>query len=107
MTDSGLNQGDDGVTIVNTGCCHDCGGRCVLRAHVKDGEIILTGADQKRLPQRHKVTPSLRAVLSAFVSLCRGFPGHVPLDLKALVAISVASVNPGFARTRRLSGTLG
>lgn len=39
------------VTIVNTGCCHDCGGRCVLRAHVRDGRIIRIETDNGEDPQ--------------------------------------------------------
>jgi len=39
------------VTIVNTGCCHDCGGRCVLRAHVRDGRIIRFETDNGEDPQ--------------------------------------------------------
>jgi anaerobic dimethyl sulfoxide reductase subunit A len=39
------------VKIVNTGCCHDCGGRCVLRAHVKDGKIIAITTDNDEKPQ--------------------------------------------------------
>ena len=41
----------NGVTIVRTGCCHDCGGRCVLRAHVKDGKIIRMETDNGEEPQ--------------------------------------------------------
>jgi anaerobic selenocysteine-containing dehydrogenase len=41
----------NGVTIVPTGCCHDCGGRCVLRAHVKDGKIIRFETDNSEEPQ--------------------------------------------------------
>ena len=26
--------------IVSTGCPHDCGGRCVLKAHVEDGKVV-------------------------------------------------------------------
>ncbi len=37
--------------IVNTGCCHDCGGRCVLRAHVKEGKIIAITTDNDEKPQ--------------------------------------------------------
>jgi len=40
-----------GVTIVRTGCCHDCGGRCVLRAHVKDGKVIRVETDNGEQPQ--------------------------------------------------------
>jgi anaerobic dimethyl sulfoxide reductase subunit A len=41
----------DDITIVPTGCCHDCGGRCVLRAHVKDGRIIRFETDNGGEPQ--------------------------------------------------------
>jgi len=44
-----ISDGD--VTIVPTGCCHDCGGRCVLRAHVKDGKIIRFETDNGEEPQ--------------------------------------------------------
>ena len=42
---------DKGVTIVSTGCCHDCGGRCVLKAHVKDGKVIRFESDTGDDPQ--------------------------------------------------------
>ncbi len=42
---------DSDVTIVPTGCCHDCGGRCVLKAHVKDGRIIRIETDNGEEPQ--------------------------------------------------------
>ena len=42
---------DEGITIVPTGCCHDCGGRCVLKAHVKDGRIIRIETDNGEEPQ--------------------------------------------------------
>jgi len=41
----------DGVTIIPTGTCHDCGGRCVLKAHVKDGKIIRLETDNGEDPQ--------------------------------------------------------
>ncbi|MBW2181764.1 MAG: molybdopterin-dependent oxidoreductase [Deltaproteobacteria bacterium] len=41
----------DDITIVNTGCCHDCGGRCVLKAHVKNGKIIRFETDNGENPQ--------------------------------------------------------
>jgi anaerobic dimethyl sulfoxide reductase subunit A len=45
------NNSNNDVTIVPTGCCHDCGGRCVLKAHVKDGEIIRFETDNGGQPQ--------------------------------------------------------
>ena len=42
---------DHDVTIVPTGCCHDCGGRCVLSAHVKDGRIVRFETDGGEEPQ--------------------------------------------------------
>ncbi len=51
MTDATHGTIDSGVSIVNTGCCHDCGGRCVLKAHVKDGRIIRLESDTGRTPQ--------------------------------------------------------
>ncbi len=49
QTDKGTN--DSRVTIVPTGCCHDCGGRCVLKAHVQDGKIIRIEGDTGEDPQ--------------------------------------------------------
>jgi len=42
---------DNNVTIIPTGCCHDCGGRCVLKAHLKDGRIIRIETDSGEEPQ--------------------------------------------------------
>ncbi len=44
------DRDSSGVTLVPTGCCHDCGGRCVLRAHVKDGRIIRFETDNSEEP---------------------------------------------------------
>ncbi|MEN8244789.1 MAG: molybdopterin-dependent oxidoreductase [Thermodesulfobacteriota bacterium] len=44
-----FSHGD--IRIVNTGCCHDCGGRCVLKAHVKDGRVIRLESDTGEYPQ--------------------------------------------------------
>jgi len=49
--EEGEKRGDDDVTIVPTGCSHDCGGRCVLRAHVKNGRIIRLETDNGEEPQ--------------------------------------------------------
>ena len=48
MTEQGTN---DDIKIINTGCCHDCGGRCVLRAHIKNGKIIRFETDNGEEPQ--------------------------------------------------------
>lgn len=51
MSKINSNSGDSEVKIVKTGCCHDCGGRCVLRAHIKDGKIIRIETDNGEKPQ--------------------------------------------------------
>ena len=51
MTEKNPISSDNDVTIVPTGCCHDCGGRCVLRAHVKDGKIVRFETDNGKDPQ--------------------------------------------------------
>ena len=42
---------DKDTKIIRTGCCHDCGGRCVLKVHVKDGKIIRLESDTDDYPQ--------------------------------------------------------
>ncbi|MDD5093621.1 MAG: molybdopterin-dependent oxidoreductase [Dehalococcoidia bacterium] len=37
--------------IVPTGGCHDCGGRCVLKVHVKDGVAVRVETDDGEEPQ--------------------------------------------------------
>jgi anaerobic dimethyl sulfoxide reductase subunit A len=51
MSSTDIPTTDSDVTIVPTGCCHDCGGRCVLNAHVKDGKIIRIEGDTGADPQ--------------------------------------------------------
>ena len=42
---------EDSEKIINTGCCHDCGGRCVLKAHIKNGKITRIETDNDKEPQ--------------------------------------------------------
>jgi anaerobic dimethyl sulfoxide reductase subunit A len=51
MVELKINIKKDEVNIIKTGCCHDCGGRCVLKAHVKDGKIIRYETDNGEEPQ--------------------------------------------------------
>jgi len=44
-------RNEDDAVIVPTGCCHDCGGRCVLKAHVQNGQIIRIETDNGEQPQ--------------------------------------------------------
>ena len=37
--------------IVYTACSHDCGGRCMLRAHAKEGKIVRMETDEGEEPQ--------------------------------------------------------
>ncbi len=40
-----------GTRIVPTGACYDCGGRCVLKVHVKDGVAVRVETDDGEEPQ--------------------------------------------------------
>jgi len=51
MNENKIDNIDNEIKIIKTGCCHDCGGRCVLRAHVKDGKIIRFETDNDEEPQ--------------------------------------------------------
>lgn len=39
------------IKVIKTGCCHDCGGRCVLKAYIKEGKIIHFETDNDEEPQ--------------------------------------------------------
>ncbi len=39
------------VAVVPTGGCYDCGGRCVLKIHVKDGVAIRVDTDDGDLKE--------------------------------------------------------
>ncbi|MBI2847121.1 MAG: molybdopterin-dependent oxidoreductase [Chloroflexi bacterium] len=43
------SQGD--ITVISTGCGHDCGGRCVLKAYIKDGVVVRVETDDGEEPQ--------------------------------------------------------
>ncbi|KKN34318.1 hypothetical protein LCGC14_0794800 [marine sediment metagenome] len=51
MNNNKADVNDCHEKIINTGCCHDCGGRCVLKAHVKDGRITRFETDNDKEPQ--------------------------------------------------------
>jgi DmsA/YnfE family anaerobic dimethyl sulfoxide reductase A subunit len=46
-----------GETVVTSTCAHNCGGRCVVNAHVRDGRIVKISTDPRRwtpeLPPLH------------------------------------------------------
>ena len=46
-----MSENNKDIKIINTGCCHDCGGRCTLKAHVRDGKIIRFETDNGEDPQ--------------------------------------------------------
>ena len=51
MSENNIEEEQSDIKIINTGCCHDCGGRCTLKAHVKDGKIIRFETDNGEDPQ--------------------------------------------------------
>jgi anaerobic dimethyl sulfoxide reductase subunit A len=51
MNQQNLNKHDNDIRIVPTSCLHNCGGRCLLRAHIKNGEIIRIDTDNGEAPQ--------------------------------------------------------
>lgn len=51
MTAAKSDRSTTEVKIVPTGACYDCGGRCVLKVHVKDGVAIRVETDDGEEPQ--------------------------------------------------------
>ncbi|MBI4495813.1 MAG: molybdopterin-dependent oxidoreductase [Deltaproteobacteria bacterium] len=42
--------GPDGL-VIPTGCVHDCGGKCLLKAHVRNGQVMAITSDDGEEPQ--------------------------------------------------------
>ncbi|MFX0006722.1 MAG: molybdopterin-dependent oxidoreductase [Candidatus Hermodarchaeota archaeon] len=51
MVEFKIETNKNEIKIIKTGCCHDCGGRCILRAHVRNGKIIRIETDNGEEPQ--------------------------------------------------------
>jgi len=47
-----------GETIVTSTCGHNCGGRCVVNAHVSDGRIVHISTDARRWDPDHPPLPA-------------------------------------------------
>ena len=47
-----------GETVVTSTCGHNCGGRCVVNAHVVDGKIAKISTDQRRWNPDHPPLPA-------------------------------------------------
>ncbi|HEY6434615.1 MAG TPA: molybdopterin-dependent oxidoreductase, partial [Acetobacteraceae bacterium] len=47
-----------GETVVTSTCGHNCGGRCVVNAHVRDGRIVHISTDQRRWNPDHPPLPA-------------------------------------------------
>src|SRR6185437_5016233 len=50
-----------GERRVYTGCAHDCGGKCLLVAHVQDGRVVKVTADEVAMRQYH-IEPCVRGL---------------------------------------------
>ena len=51
MTTAESEKAMNDVKIIPTGGCYDCGGRCVIKVHVKDGVAIRVETDDGEEPQ--------------------------------------------------------
>jgi anaerobic dimethyl sulfoxide reductase subunit A len=47
-----------GETVVTSTCGHNCGGRCVVNAHVRDGRIVHISTDARRWNADHPPLPA-------------------------------------------------
>jgi DmsA/YnfE family anaerobic dimethyl sulfoxide reductase A subunit len=47
-----------GETIVTSTCSHNCGGRCVVNAHVRDDRIVRISTDARRWQPEHPPLPA-------------------------------------------------
>lgn len=56
-------EGEEGGTlVVRAGCpAHNCGGRCVLKLHIRDGRVVRIGTDDR--PSDDVSDPQLRACI--------------------------------------------
>ena len=48
----------DGETVVTSTCGHNCGGRCVVNAHVAEGRIVHISTDMRRWNPEHPPLPA-------------------------------------------------
>ena len=51
-------QGRPDETVVTSTCGHNCGGRCVVNAHVQDGRIVHISTDARRWNPDHPPLPA-------------------------------------------------
>ena len=51
-------QAKPGEKIVTSTCGHNCGGRCVVNAHVRDGRIVHISTDARRWNADHPPLPA-------------------------------------------------
>ena len=57
-----------GERVVTSTCGHNCGGRCVVNAHVRDGQIVKISTDPRRWTPE---LPPLHACVRGFGQLER------------------------------------
>ena len=69
-----LTHGDE--QVFSTTCAHNCGGRCIVRAHVRDGKIVKVSTDDG--PWTPEM-PALRACGRGMAA------GHPDLSLTAIL----------------------
>ena len=65
-------EGRPGETVVTSTCGHNCGGRCVVNAHVVDDKIVKISTDPRRWsPRLRRCRPARVASAKSSVSITR------------------------------------
>ena len=91
-----------GETVVTSTCGHNCGGRCVVNAHVRDGQIVKISTDPRKWTPE---LPPLHACVRGFGQLERvNHPGPAAATrcaARARAAPASSSASRGTRRSTR------
>ncbi len=84
----------DNTKVIRTGCpAHNCGGRCLLKAHVQDGRIVRVETDDR--PEDPLANPQLRACTRGRAYLRRQYhPDRLTTPLRRVGARGEGQFEP-------------